>query len=48
MNKMEINNLSKEELVKLKQEVDDRLKTIEVKEITFGTRGRTREIRIKC
>jgi len=31
MNKMEINNLSKEELVKLKQEVDDRLKTIEVK-----------------
>jgi hypothetical protein len=30
---MEINNLSKEELVKLKQEVDDRLKTIEVKEI---------------
>ena len=29
---MEINNLSKEELVRLKQEVDDRLKTIEVKE----------------
>ena len=29
---MEINNLSKKELVRLKQEVDDRLKTIEVKE----------------
>jgi hypothetical protein len=30
---LEINNLSKKELVKLKQEIDDRLKTIEVKEI---------------
>jgi len=30
---MEINNLSKEQLVKLKQEVDNRLKTIGVKEI---------------
>ena len=29
---MEINNLSKKELVRLKQGVDDRLKTIEVKE----------------
>ena len=29
---MEINNLSKEELVKLKQDVDDRLKTIDTKE----------------
>lgn len=28
---MDINNLSKEELVKLRQDVDDRLKTIEIK-----------------
>src|SRR5574343_162420 len=30
---MEIKNLTKEELVNLKQEVEDRLKTIEIKEV---------------
>ena len=37
MSKKKLNNLNKEELVNLKQEIEDRIKTMEIKEVEKGT-----------